>query len=182
MTLLFWDIELEKSVEGHGGWPGALRGDCGISVISIYDSSTARYYLYDSKNLDAAVEHLNTADLLIGFNSVKFDTVVTQAVTGRYITVQQYDLLQAIYDTLGHKVKGWKLDEVSQRTLGIGKTDAGEFATVLAGKGEWGKLFTYCMHDVALCVELWNHMVDGLPLKDPSDNDLYITLPSTEYA
>lgn len=182
MKLLFWDIELAESVEKHGGWAAALRGECGISVIAIYDSETGRYYLYDEKNLDEAVEHLNTADILIGFNTVKFDTVVTQAVTGRYLTVQQFDLLQAIYDALGHRTKGWKLDEVCQRTLGMGKTDSGDFATVLSQDKQYGKLFTYCMHDVALCVDLWNHLVDGNPLKDPADNDLFLTLPTEEFA
>lgn len=182
MRLIFWDTELLKSIEENGGWEGAYNGNCGLSCIALYDSADGRYHIYDQKNLDTAVEHLNEADLLIGFNSVKFDTVVTQAVTGRYITVQQYDLLQAIYDAIGYKVKGWKLDQVAQRTIGSGKTETGAFATQLAADGEWGRLFTYCMHDVQLVRDLWNHLVDGLPLIAPDESELHLTLPAEEYA
>lgn len=180
MRLIFWDLELLKPLEENGGWAGAKSGACGISVVCLYDSSTRRYYLYDQTQLDEAVEHLNQADLLIGFNTIDFDTVVIQNVTGRYLTVRQFDFLQAIWDELGFRQKGWKLDDVAGRTLNLHKAGTGKFATQMAQDGEWGKLFTYCLWDVMLLIDLWNHLAAGEPLITPDESDLYLTLPCEE--
>lgn len=177
MRILFWDLELLKPLEENGGWAGARAGLCGISVLCIYDSSTRRYYLYDQNQLDEAIEHLNEADLLVGFNTIEFDTTVAQAVTGRYLTVSQFDFLQAIWDAVGFRQKGWKLEQVAERTLGLHKASSGKFATQMAHDGEWGKLFTYCLWDVMLLVDLWNHLASGEPLIGPDNNELQLTLP-----
>ena len=178
MKLIFWDLELLKPLESNGGWAGAKSGACGISVVCLYDSETRRYYLSDQTQLDEAVEHLNSADILVGFNTIDFDTVVIQNVTGRFLTVQQYDFLQAIWDELGFRQKGWKLEQVSERTLGLHKAASGKFATQMAQDGEWGRLFTYCLWDVMLLVDLWNHLSDDKPLIGPTDDELFLTLPA----
>jgi len=159
--IICWDLEIETPVHEHPtGWEAARNGDCGISALIASDSETGRYHIYDKHDLDEAVDHLNSADLLVGFNTIDFDSSVVFGVTGRYITVPQYDILKEIYAALGKRVKGFKLDEVAKNTLGLGKVGDGEFATTLVKKERWGKLFTYCLNDVYLVKEVFNHIRD----------------------
>ena len=159
--ILCWDLEIETPVSDHIlGWEAARKGDCGISALVVSDSETGRYHIYDKHDLEEAVDHLNSADLLVGYNTINFDSEVVFGVTGRYITVPQYDILKEIYGALGKRVKGFKLDDVAKNTLNAGKCGNGEFATALVAKQHWGKLFTYCLNDVHLVRELYNHIVD----------------------
>lgn len=178
MRILFWDLELAKPIEDNGGWAGAKAGQCGCSILVIYDSDSRRYYLYDENQLDEAVEHLNSADVLVGFNTIDFDTPVIQNITGRFLTVRQFDFLQAIWDEVGFRQKGWKLEQVAERTLGMHKMSSGKYATQMAQDKEWGKLFTYCLWDVMLLVDIWNHLAAGEALIGPDEEELYISLPA----
>jgi hypothetical protein len=45
---------------------------------------------------------------------------------------------------------GWKLPEVAEALGFGGKCDDGAMAPAMYKKGQWGKLFTYCLHDVWL--------------------------------
>ena len=167
-----------------GGWEAAKQGDCGISALVISDSETGRYHLYDKHTLDDAVDHLNNADLLVGWNTYDFDSRVVFGVTGRYITVPQYDMLMEVWNELGTRKKGYKLDEVAKATIGHGKSGSGEFATTLVRKKRWGQLFNYCLTDVFLVQRLFNHVLDTGWLKGADGQEAHLNEPVTgkEYA
>lgn len=176
--LLCWDLEILDPVSDHiGGWDAARRGDCGISALVISDSNTGRYHIYDQHNLDEAVDHLNSADLLIGYNTLNFDCEVVFGVTGRYITVPQYDILAEIWKALHGRRKGYKLDDVAKATINMEKNSNGEFATALAAKGHWGKLFDYCLNDVHLTRELFNHIQDLGWIKGADGEEIQLEKP-----
>lgn len=182
--ILCWDLEIEKPVSDNPmGWEAARRGDLGISALVISDSETNRFHIYDKHDLDEAVDHLNSADILCGFNTHDFDANVVYGVTGRYLTVQHYDILAEIYKALKEKRKGYKLEQVAQATLGHGKSGNGEFATALVAKKRWGRLFDYCLNDVHLCRELYNHIVDWGWIKGADGIDVFLEKPGVlEYA
>ena len=184
MRTLCWDLEIHDTVSNTaGGWDTARQGGCGISALVISDSETGRYHIYDKNDLEEAVDHLNSADLLVGFNTINFDSAVVFGVTGRYITVPQYDILDEIWKATGKRVKGFKLDEVAQATLNMGKNGHGEFATSLVKKKRWGRLFDYCCNDVALVQHLYNHIIDTGWIKGASGEELHLEKPiSREFA
>lgn len=184
MKILCWDLEIHDAISDKlGGWDAARRGDCGISALVISDSDTHRYHIYDKHMLDEAVDHLNSADLLVGYNTIGFDSEVVFGVTGRYITVPQYDILAEVWKSTGKRFKGFKLDDVAGATLNLHKNSDGEFATVLVRKKHWGKLFDYCLNDVHLVRELFNHIQDLGWVKGADGEQVHLEKPLTkEYA
>lgn len=182
MRILTWDLELRKPVDSlMGGWEAARAGEAGISALIIKDTETGRYHIYDDKRLDQAVDHLNEGELLVGFNSSDFDQGVLTGITGRQLTTPHYDILAEIWKSLGgHRQKGYKLDDVCQRTIKRGKSGAGRYATTLASLGLWGELFDYCLGDVHITAELFNHIVDHGWVAGPNDEKLDLAAPPTE--
>lgn len=176
--IISWDLEIRDPVsDTEGGWDAARNGNCGISALVLFDSETDRYHIYGSDTLDEAVDHLNSADLLVGYNTLNFDCNVLFGVTGRYITVPQYDILAEIWNELGVRRKGYKLDQVAQATIGIGKSGNGEFATALVAQNRWAELFDYCLGDVHLVRKLYDHIVDCGFIKGADGERLTLNKP-----
>lgn len=186
MRTIVWDIEIAKPLpikKGKPDWEAAKRGECGISAVVLWDSATERFHLYDSHSLEQCMVHLNSADLLVGFNSVEFDTRVIEAITGMEIQAQQFDILLATWKALGDKhFKGYKLGDICHRTIGLEKSGHGEGAPSLAKQGRWGELFDYCLNDVHITKELYNHIVDTGWILDVNGLELPLDVPSDEFA
>ena len=174
MHILVWDLEIADPIQNND-WNAAKRGENGISSLVVYDSVTERYHLYDDFTIDRAAEHLNSADLLVGFNSLEFDTACFQGYTGTVLTPPQFDILQSVWEALGNKrTKGWRLDDICQRTLGEGKIGSGKGAPRLYSEGRFGELFDYNLHDVYLTRKLYNHIVYFGTLIAPSGKELQL--------
>lgn len=174
MRAIVWDLEIQESPESEADWEKARKGELGVSCVVLYDSATQKYYIYDETELDECLVHLNEADILIGYNTLGFDAPCLQGFTNGIIEPVHVDLLQDIWDSLGKHTKGFKLGQVSQRTLGAEKyIENGETAVHLFKTGKLAKLYTYCMHDVALTKDLFNFIetngyvvgTDGKPVK-----------------
>ena len=97
------------------------------------------------------------ADRISGFNISTFDHYVTfgvrrgdshEALTR--LAPKTDDLLDRIWKALGNREKGWKLNDVAQRTLGVCKVEDGANAPLLFQSGDWGKLCNYVADDVAI--------------------------------
>lgn len=175
--ILTFDLEIAKPISAAGGWDAARRGDCGISVLCIKDSETGRFYLFDEHTMDAAVDMLNSADLLVSFNGIDFDANVIFGVTGRYLTVPHYDILKEIWSALKCRKKGYKLDEVAQATIGMGKSGHGEFATTLAAQNRYAELHDYCIGDVHITAHLFDHIIDSGFIKGADGLELFLEKP-----
>jgi len=159
MSIIIYDLEIATPIKDDD-WGAAKRGENGISSLVLYDSSSERYHLYDPHTIERAVDHLNTADLLVSFNGVEFDTPCLQGYTGMVVEPAQFDILQAIWQALGKRSKGWKLGAVCERTLKLNKSGTGESAPKLYAEGRFGELFDYNLNDVYLTRKLYNHIVD----------------------
>lgn len=181
--ILTWDLEIRHPVHEVGGWHAVRAGEAGVSILVIKDTETGRPHFYDDHNLDAALAHLNAGDLLVGFNTIDFDTAVVQSITGECITTPQYDILAAIWAASRGRPKGYKLDQVASRTLGVGKSGDGTFATTLVSRGRWADLVDYCANDVFLTAKLYNHIVEKGWVQSPDNGELWLPEPpSKEHA
>lgn len=181
--IIVYDLEIEKPLSEMPGetdderWNAVRMGDAGISCLVLYDSASRRYHLYDKHNLDDGVSHLNTADLLVSFNGIGFDSEVIHGVTGRYVTVAQYDILHEIWKALKHKQKGYRLQEVATRTINLSKNNNGAGAPALAKQGRWAELLDYCLNDVHVTKELFNHIVEKEWILDKDGDPLHLARP-----
>lgn len=165
MHIVVYDMEILRPIPERNGkvdWAYAKAGKCGIASVVLYDSATGRYHLYDKHRTDALVEHLNSADLCIGFNNIGFDKPAIEGSTGLHITSKQLDLLDEIRKSIRIKGHGlWGLGLICERTFGMGKSGEGESAPSLAAQGRWGELLDYNLNDTFLTLQLFNHIVEA---------------------
>jgi DEAD/DEAH box helicase domain-containing protein len=159
------DTEIEKEIpkdeNGKLRWNAARSGECGLSCAVVYDSETERYHVYDKKSIRDLVLHLRAADMVVSFNGDGFDFPLLEAIYGGPLEISvSYDILQAIWDLLGKKTKGYKLNDISTRTLGISKTGEGSLAPVLWAEGRIAEVIDYCIADVWITKKLFDHIVE----------------------
>jgi len=147
------DLETQKSFEDVGG-----RGKnhlLKISVCGIYDYSADKYSIYEEKELSKLAPILQTADLIIGYNTIDFDYVVLQPYLNFDISkVPSYDLLQEIEKVLHHRIK---LESVAQGTIGSGKSGSGKEALLYFKNGRFDLLKKYCLDDVKITKQVYDY-------------------------
>lgn len=176
MRYIVFDTEIETMVEDcPNSWAGAKRGECGLSALVLYDSETQRYHIYDRGTIEAGIKHLEMADLVVGYNSNGFDLPLLSGIYKKtWSCPESCDILEEIWDAVGKKQKGWKLTEVTKRTLNIEKSGSGEFAPKLFQEGRFAELFDYCMNDVHITRLLFEFIVKEGYVIDPEGNRFYL--------
>lgn len=156
MRHIFLDVETKKAFDQVGGYfPEKL----GISFvgIEIRESFSTQpqprgFFEHELKDLFPILEK---ADLIIGFNIDNFDMpTMMNYYTGDIASLPTLDLMNRIKDSVGHRIS---LDAVASETLGIGKTGDGLDAIKYYQTGQLDKLKQYCLHDVAVTRQLYDH-------------------------
>lgn len=139
---------------------GVARGRLDVStmeltVVGIHDSATNEYSSYLKEDLPRLWPVLESADLLIGFNSNQFDIpLVNRYYPGDLSTIRSLDLLAEVYAALGRRIR---LDNLAQATLGRGKSGNGLKAVEWWEQGLYDKVREYCIEDVRLTRELYDY-------------------------
>jgi len=174
-----WDLETRKLAKDlPGGWTDLRAGKGGISALVIYDNISGRSHLYDEHTLELAAQHLESADVVLGFNSQEFDAPVVEGILGRRLELQTHlDLLQLVWAASSGKRSGNKLDDLARATLGFGKPHDGTLAPTLADEGHWAELFDYCLLDVDLTKRLFIYAQENGNLINGNGNVVEINLP-----
>jgi DEAD/DEAH box helicase domain-containing protein len=165
MHYLVVDTEIEKEIPkneaGKLDWNSARTGKCGLACAVVYDSETDRYHVYDKHSLDQLVFHLRTADMVVSFNGDGFDFPLLEALYKDDLDIfVSYDILQAVWDILGKKTKGYKLADIVFRTLGLDKTGDGASAPKLWQEGRVAEVIDYCINDVYITKKLFEHIIE----------------------
>ena len=154
------DIETQKSFQEVGG-----RGKnhlLKVSVAVIYDYSTGKYSAYEEHELPKLAPILQTADLIIGYNTKDFDYEVIQPYLNFPIAeVPSLDLLEEIEKVLKHRIK---LDVVAQGTLGSGKSGNGLEAILYYKNGRMDLLKKYCQDDVKITKQIYDYALKNQKL------------------
>ena len=182
MHIVVYDIEIEKHADknpdrnlGEVTWDEARAGLAGVSAVAVWDSITGRPHLYDRHNIAECIEHLNAADLNVGWNSVEFDKPALEGFTKLFIHAEQLDIRQYVIAALGDKyAKRYRLGEVTERTLGLQKSGDGIGAPRLAQQGRFAELFDYNINDVWLTRALHNHIIEHGYVMGPDQKKLII--------
>lgn len=121
-NIVYFDLETQRSFSDVGGF--SQKHKMGISVAVTYSTAKGEYTIYPESEMEALVQELTRADLVVGFNHIQFDYGVLQSYSVFDLLEQtrNLDMLVEIEKTLGHRLK---LDSIASATLGTGKTADG---------------------------------------------------------
>jgi len=126
-----------------------------LTVVGVHDSTTGEYTSYLMEDLPKLWPVLETADMLIGFNSDSFDIpLLNRYYPGDLTRIRSLDLLSEVYKVLGRRVR---LQSLAEATLGKGKKGNGLEAVTWWNEGLYDKVREYCIEDVRLTRELYDY-------------------------
>lgn len=146
-----FDVETQRSAQEVGGWHRAnlMR----ISVAVLYENAANRFTTFTEDTIEELIERLFALDLVIGFNSKRFDYKVLSAYTRRsFHTLPSLDILEVITTQLGYRLS---LDRLAEKTLKVKKQGDGLLALQWFKEGRWQELAEYCRVDVEITRDLF---------------------------
>lgn len=152
MRKIVFDIETKNTFTEVGSNSAA---DLDLSIICIHDSETDEYSSYLEDELPQLWPSLESADMIIGYNSVHFDLpLLNKYYTGDLSQIRHLDLLVEIRSSLGRRPK---LDNVAAGTLGTSKSGHGLQAVTWWKQGEIDKIRQYCLDDVKITKQVYDY-------------------------
>ena len=153
LRLVSFDLETQRSAEEVGGWHNAhlMRMACAV----VWDSAEREFFTYREHQVEALLEKLAQADLVIGFNAHRFDYRVLRGYAPRDLSqLPTFDLLDAIHERLGFRLP---LGHLGEETLGIPKSADGLQSLQWFKEGRHDEIARYCQQDVAILRDLFEH-------------------------
>ena len=145
MDIVYFDLETQRSANDVGGW--GKKHEMGMSLGVTYSIKYHCYEIFSEDRAEQLVRRLQRADLVVGFNHVRFDYDVLMAYTILDLreNLVSLDLLQEVERIVGHRLK---LEDIAQATLGVGKTADGLDAIRWWREGKVLEIAKYCCFDV----------------------------------
>ena len=145
-NIVYFDLETQKSAEEVGGWDKISR--MGMSVGVTYSTARGGYTIYGEKQVDELVRDLQRADLVVGFNNLRFDYEVLHGYTTLDLRqLPTLDMLVELQARLQHRLS---LDSIATATFGVEKTAEGMQAIQWYREGQLLKIAEYCCYDVKI--------------------------------
>ncbi len=198
MKPVIYDLEIKKAIPGGKdkeprqgieyceGWED--HANMGIACLCAYDYHTGRYRVFTDKNQGEWMKLVANRDIVVGFNSMRFDQKVLEACWGPDFWVEsarQYDILREIWRAVGLDVDkfvfkthgGYSLDAVADMNLGMKKTGHGALAPIQWQEGNIGAVIDYCLEDVRITRLLFNDIIRNGKLISPKGGGL-IDMPA----
>ncbi len=146
-----FDLETQRSASEVGGWHLAhrMKISCGV----VYDSGDDTYTVYHECDIPELIEHLRQLDLVVGFNSKRFDYRVLSGYSDfPFERLPSLDLLEKIHKQLGFRLS---LNHLAEQTLQVEKTGSGLDALRWWRQGRIDKIIEYCRMDVKITRDLF---------------------------
>lgn len=145
-SIVYFDLETQKSAEDVGGWDkiSAMRMSVGVT----YNTATGAYKIYGERQVDELIKELQRADLIVGFNNLRFDYEVLHGYTALDLRqLPTLDMLVELQNRLQHRLS---LDSIATATFGVEKTAEGMQAIEWYRQGKLLEIAEYCCYDVKL--------------------------------
>jgi len=152
-NIVYFDLETQKSADEVGGWGNISRMAMSIGVTF----STARddYKIYGEKQVDELIKDLQRADLVVGFNILRFDYEVLHGYTSFDLSqLPTLDMMLELQNTLNHRLS---LDSIATATFGVEKTAEGLQAIRWFKEGKLAEIAEYCCYDVKITKLVHEH-------------------------
>ena len=145
MDIVYFDLETQRTANVAGGWD--KKAAMGMTVGATYSTGAGRYAVFGEERVHELVDHLQQADLVVGFNLINFDYEVLMGYTVMDLahSVPTLDLMVDLEKRIGHRIG---LETVAQATIGCGKTADGLDAIKWWRQGRKLEVARYCCFDV----------------------------------
>src|SRR6267154_3096585 len=145
-NIVYFDLETQKSAEEVGGWDKISL--MGMSVGVTYSTARGGYAIYGEKQVNELIKDLQRADLIVGFNHLRFDYEVLHGYTTLDLRqLPTLDMLVELQNKLQHRLS---LDSIATATFGVEKTAEGLEAIQWFRQGKLLEIAEYCCYDVKI--------------------------------
>jgi DEAD/DEAH box helicase domain-containing protein len=146
-NIVYFDLETQKSADEVGGWDRI--SDMKMSVGVTYSTARGDYRIYGERQVADLIEELRRADLVVGFNILRFDYKVLRGYNAFFDPEQisTVDMLVEVMKTLPHRLS---LDSIAHASLGVEKTSDGMQALRWFKEGRLLEIAEYCCYDVKI--------------------------------
>lgn len=154
-NIVYFDLETQKSADEVGGWNNINK--MGLSVGVTYSTARSEYRIYGEKQVGELITDLQRADLVVGFNVLRFDYEVLHGYTPFDMSqLPTLDMMVDLANTLQHRLS---LDSIATATFGVEKTAEGLQAIQWFKEGKMLEIAEYCCYDVKLTKLVHEHGV-----------------------
>ncbi|HEU5396079.1 MAG TPA: ribonuclease H-like domain-containing protein [Verrucomicrobiae bacterium] len=152
-SIIYFDLETQRSAEEVGGWNHIAKMCLSIGVT--YNTATGEYKIFHEKAVNDLIRELQRADLVVGFNNLRFDYEVLHGYTSFDLTqLPTLDLMVDLQNKLNHRLS---LDSIATATFGVEKTAEGLQAIRWFKDGRLLDIAEYCCYDVKLTKLVHEH-------------------------
>ena len=147
------DIETQNLFSDVGGKENLTK--LSLSVAGVYSYTSNEFLTFTESEMPAFQNLLAKTNLIIGFNTNHFDLPILQ----KYVDVDlskipSLDIMDEVVSLLGHRLS---LDDLVSSTLGKKKSANGLMAVQYFREGRMDELKKYCLDDVRLTRDLYEH-------------------------
>ena len=150
--LLVLDLETQNLARDVGGWDH-IR-DMRLAVGVTYDPSQDEYKTYLEEDALPLVDDLRSANLVVGYNLIRFDYEVLRRYTDDPLeNLPTVDMMVDLQQVLGWRPK---LDGVAAATLDERKSADGLAAVRWFREGQIDKVIAYCKRDVEITWQVYD--------------------------
>jgi DEAD/DEAH box helicase domain-containing protein len=145
-NIVYFDLETQKSADEVGGWDKISSMKMSVGVT--YSTGTGGYKIYHEKQVDDLIRELQRADLVVGFNNLRFDYEVLHGYTPMDLRqLPTLDMMVDLQNQLKHRLS---LDSIATATFGVEKTAEGLQAIEWFRQGKMMEIAEYCCYDVKI--------------------------------
>jgi len=145
-NIVYFDLETQKSAEEVGCWNHISR--MGMSVAVTYSTGHGEYRIYSEQRVHDLIHELQRADLVVGFNNLRFDYEVLHDYTTLDLRqLPTLDMMVELQNQLKHRLS---LDSIATATFGVEKTAEGMQAIQWYREGKLLEIAEYCCYDVKI--------------------------------
>lgn len=160
MRVITFDIETTSASAIRGRLDSSTME---LTVVGIHDSETGEYSSYFKEELGKLWPIMERADALVGYNSDFFDIpILNRYYPGDLTKIRSIDLMVEVQKTLGRRLR---LQLLAEATLGRGKSGDGLKAVDWWAQGLYDKVREYCIEDVRITRQLFDHALAHGALK-----------------
>ena len=147
------DIETKNLFSDVGGKENLTK--LSLSVAGVFSYADNAFLIFTESEMPNFEKLLQKSDLIIGFNIDHFDFPVLH----KYLSVDlnkipTLDIMNEVVSKMGHRVS---LDDLVSNTLGKRKSANGLMAVQYWREGRIDELKKYCLDDVRLTRDLYEH-------------------------
>jgi DEAD/DEAH box helicase domain-containing protein len=145
-NVIYFDLETQKSAEEVGGWNHIAK--MGMSIGVTFSTARGNYKIFGEKQVNDLIVDLQRADLVVGFNIMRFDYEVLHGYTTFDLRqLPTLDMMVELQNQLQHRLS---LDSIATATFGVEKTAEGMQAIRWFKDGKLAEIAEYCCYDVKL--------------------------------